>query len=1435
MIFRSPLAALVASTLVSQAVTEVIDTTTNSYSIEDRGNFTLSDTGQTFTTGTLGTDDTLQTIQLQQPRDFPSGNTSGDHITIELWTDTDGNHATWDPGTKLGGFTSAAVTFDSALTISNFSFESAGITLVDNTVYAVRYLSDDASGNSALRIAVTKDTSSPGAGGTYKEGTFFAGGNAPFSDGWDSGFSVTTFENTAVPGIPVITEFLASNSSNLTDENGATSDWIEIHNPSSTAIDLTGWHLTDDATNLILWTFPATTLAGGQQLIVFASSKDRATSGSELHTNFKLSAGGEYLALVSPAQVITSEFNFPAQASDISYGLTASGGEDPLVSQNSSAKALVPTLSDDQLIGTTWQGASTNFDDTSWQQGPLGVGFELSTGFENEFGIDVEASAWGINSSVYIRIPILNAPDPSNIASLTLRMKYDDGFVAFLNGTPVASDNDPSPLEWDSDSTSGVSDSQALQFQDFDITSHITSFRASDNILAIHGLNQFSNSGDLLIRPELIATLITPAAPVEGYFSIPTPGAPNPSTNTTTPIPASAGDVFISEASGVKTSSITTTLTPETLGAEIRYTLDGSDPTFTDTLYSAPITIANPSQLRARAFLPDKLPGALAIADYSFIDPSLQSYLSDVPIIVMDNFGSGSYPNKGRSNDGHDVMQVPRQANVVSIFQPSVNGQPFTNAPTLESRAGCRVRGSSSSSFTRKPLSVEFWNEQDEDRSLSPFGFDSEADWVLNAPNPTFDRALIHNPVSFGLAEMIGAHAPGSKVVVVFQNTNGGTITSADLAGVYIFSEKIERKRMGVEFDKLSDDGTTGGWMLNIDRMEAIPEGLPNTTIQPNFHAAGPNGVLQISDDEQNSGGSQSADDISEFYHSYLNFHSPGGYDILPAQRSVVQASTRAMDAAVWAGDFTSQLDSESWARNFTVHNFAKNQDAHVLSTFIYQETPTSKIKMGPVWDFDRAYTWKGGPSDTPLWASDRDWYQGLFQNTDFRQTHQDVWQEARRTTVTNASLQGLVDDASAGLRSDQVVASGLNFSTWQSRISALRTWVVSRATYLDNQYEPLPTLSPESGIFVSNLQINMTPTSGGAVYYTTDGSDPRADGGGIAPSALAYSSPLTITGRTVITARTRDGSRWSGPVSSYYYIESDIPQLVFSEIDYHPGDPAPSEEALGFTNSDDFEFFELTNIGTTSVDLTLLNLRGGIDFDFSTGTITTLAPGQRVLLVKNLPAFEARHGTGLPIAGTFSGSLNNAGDSLILEDPTLNLILQDFSYSDDAPWPVCADGDGYSLILKNPSIGPDHSIPSNWRCSSLPGGNPGTTDSLPAFTGDPLADQDNDGFGQLLEHFLGTSDTTPGDASGLIQISSTIAGDSLTYPTLQVTYPIGADDVTPNAEWSTDLQTWSSIPGDIIPVSETLNNDGTATLTWRSNLPSTAPRQFFRLKVSNN
>jgi hypothetical protein len=126
------------------------------------------------------------------------------------------------------------------------------------------------------------------------------------------------------PG-PGLTEFLARNDDGLQDEDGDRPDWIEVYNvPGAGAVDLGGWALTDDDGDLAKWTFePGTTLPAGGFLVVFASDKDRRAPGGTLHTNFKLSGGGEYLALVNPAGTVVTEYapEYPPQSEDVSYGL----------------------------------------------------------------------------------------------------------------------------------------------------------------------------------------------------------------------------------------------------------------------------------------------------------------------------------------------------------------------------------------------------------------------------------------------------------------------------------------------------------------------------------------------------------------------------------------------------------------------------------------------------------------------------------------------------------------------------------------------------------------------------------------------------------------------------------------------------------------------------------------------------------------------------------------------------------------------------------------------------------------------------------------------------------------------------------------------------------------------------------------------------------
>lgn len=125
-----------------------------------------------------------------------------------------------------------------------------------------------------------------------------------------------------------LNELVAQNSGPVADEDGDESDWIEIKNTGDTPSDLAGFYLTDDPTNLKKWQFPSTAMNADELLLIFASDKDRAISGSKLHTNFKLSSGGEYLALVEPdGLTIHDEIapSFPPQYIGISYGRLTDG------------------------------------------------------------------------------------------------------------------------------------------------------------------------------------------------------------------------------------------------------------------------------------------------------------------------------------------------------------------------------------------------------------------------------------------------------------------------------------------------------------------------------------------------------------------------------------------------------------------------------------------------------------------------------------------------------------------------------------------------------------------------------------------------------------------------------------------------------------------------------------------------------------------------------------------------------------------------------------------------------------------------------------------------------------------------------------------------------------------------------------------------------
>ena len=117
-----------------------------------------------------------------------------------------------------------------------------------------------------------------------------------------------------------INELLAKNTMVNSDEHGEYDDWLELSSTAAGTIDLSGHYLTDKTDNLTKWQFPDSgmTLNPGEYLLVWC---DEDQEQGELHTNFKLSSRGEFLAIIAPdAHTIIDSISFPSQGNDVSYG-----------------------------------------------------------------------------------------------------------------------------------------------------------------------------------------------------------------------------------------------------------------------------------------------------------------------------------------------------------------------------------------------------------------------------------------------------------------------------------------------------------------------------------------------------------------------------------------------------------------------------------------------------------------------------------------------------------------------------------------------------------------------------------------------------------------------------------------------------------------------------------------------------------------------------------------------------------------------------------------------------------------------------------------------------------------------------------------------------------------------------------------------------------
>jgi hypothetical protein len=282
---------------------------------------------------------------------------------------------------------------------------------------------------------------------------------------------------------------------------------------------------------------------------------------------------------------------------------------------------------------------------------------------------------------------------------------------------------------------------------------------------------------------------------------------------------------------------------------------------------------------------------------------------------------------------------------------------------------------------------------------------------------------------------------------------------------------------------------------------------------------------------------------------------------------------------------------------------------------------------------------------------------------------------------------------------------------------AALRQWAATRNASIRTQFRypfvPRPAFNHPGGEVAPGFALTMSAPTG-TVYYTLDGTDPRAPGGLPHASAAAYSAPLAVDAARHVIARTLVGTNWCGlPSEATFAVATHGSDLRVTEILYNPLDLDPSDSL----DNDAYEFIEFRNAGAATLDLSTFAC-DGITFTFPSGF--TVAPGAFFVLVRNPTAFSARY-PGVPYRGVYLGKLDNGGEKIRVRRADGTTVVS-VEYDDDPPWPLGPDGLGYSLVNAEPDGNPDD--PANWRTSASLFGSPAAADPSPAYATAPLINE---------------------------------------------------------------------------------------------------------------
>jgi len=877
---------------------------------------------------------------------------------------------------------------------------------------------------------------------------------------------------------------------------------------------------------------------------------------------------------------------------------------------------------------------------------------------------DVRAIMQGVNSTVYVRIPF-EAPDPSAFDALTLLLQYDDGFVAYLNGVEVARANAPSTIAYNSSATT-TKGSNPTFAETFSLTAHLGLLQTGTNLLAIRGLNVAAGDEDFLIRAELIASKLLDSSPA--FFATATLGAPNGQSY--------LGVVEAPSASvprGFYASAFTVAISTATVGAEIRYTLDGSAPTIdTGFTYTTALTVSSTTTLRMAAFKTGFLSRPSTAATYLFLaDVVTQSANGSAP----PGWPSGWGINEVNYGMDPDIVNSPTYgaaalaAALKAIPSISIN---TSLANLFDASTGIYSNARQQGKDWEREASVELLNPDGSAGFQINAGLRIRGGYSRDASNPKHAFRLFFR----------GEYGASSLVYPLFGAEGATEYSKIDLRTAQNYSwsfggdgnnnmvaEVVNRdasREMGQPYTRsrwyhLYLDGQYWGLYQTEERPEANFAATYLGGSADDYDVikveSGPY-TTQATDGNFDAWNRlwQAATDVTAPLSSNANYlklqgKNPDGSDN-PGYEVLVDVDNTIdyMLVILYGGNLDAPISN--FLGNTAPNNFfaIRDRTGRQGFQFVIHDSEHTFLNVNE----NRNGPYPAGedfPRFNPQYL-----HQQLMANAEYRQRFGDrVQAEFSPGGVSSPEHMAAMFQARANEPDPAMIAestrwgdakrpdSPLTIDDWRAAVNrVLQDFVPGRSAVILDQFRAiglLPTIA--SPTFTLNGvasrggdsqvgDILQLATASGLIYYTTDGTDPRLAGGGIHPSAIAHdptsAPPIALTRTTIITARSLSAGEWSALESAQFNINvvASSANLAITEFLYHP---LPADLTRGELNvdKDEFEFVELQNVGPDEIKLTGVRFTAGISFDFTSASITTLAPGAYVLIVKNPSAFASR------------------------------------------------------------------------------------------------------------------------------------------------------------------------------------------------------------------